>query len=157
MPTLLAALAAVLALAGPVQALPQDPFQRCAVKALRGDYGRLHPWQAKGYRRGLSQGATASRVVWLTAYYASEGRDGRIDNHGNPCTYRTAAANEVPRGSYIWTRYGLRQVLDSGAHRNDGIARRKGAEFWVDYWAENAAHCPFGDDNAGNVKAAVIR
>jgi len=136
--------------------LPVDPFQRTATKALRGDFGKLQAWQEAGYKRGLEQGVTASTSIWLTAYYGTEGRMGQVDSRGNRCTYRTCASNKVKRGSYIWTKYGLRQVLDCGAKFNDGIARRKGASLWVDYWYPSARHATFGD-NAGVTMAAVIR
>jgi len=123
---------------------PQDPFQRTATKALQGKFGKLSSWQQAGYERGLKLGVTANRTIWLTGYYATEGHDGHVDCRGRPCTYRTAAANLVPQGSYIWTRYGIRENRDRGAHSNDKIARRKGASLWCDYWYPSGRHCPFG-------------
>lgn len=148
-------LAAMTIATGALAQLPADPFQRVATKALRGDFGKLQQWQVTGYKRGLEQGVTASTSIWLTAYYGTEG-SGKVDSRGNRCTYRTCASNNVKRGSYIWTRYGLRQVLDCGAKSNDGIARRKGASLWVDYWYPSARHASFAGANAGVVSAAVI-
>ena len=135
--------------------MPADPFQRVATKALRGDFGKLHDWQARGYRLGLDQGVTANTRIFLTAYYGTEA-SGKVDSKGNACTYRTCASNKVKRGSYIWTKYGLRQVLDCGALFNDRIALRKGADLWVDYWYPSARHASFAGANAGVVSAAVI-
>lgn len=135
--------------------MPADPFQRAATKALRGDFGKLHDWQARGYRLGLAQGVTANTRIFLTAYYGTEA-SGKVDSKGNACTYRTCASNKVKRGSYIWTKYGLRQVLDCGAHFNDRIAISKGARLWVDYWYPSARHATFAGANAGVVSAAVI-
>jgi hypothetical protein len=134
--------------------LPHDPFQRCATKALRGDYGKLQAWQREGYRRGLQQGVTARSLIFLTAYYGTE-VGGRIDRRDQRCTLKHAAANRVPQGHYVWTKFGLRKVLESGAHSNDAYAREKGAAFWIDYWYARARHCPFGGSTYTHV--AVIR
>ncbi len=111
-----------------------DPFQQCAAKALRGDYGCLQNWQTHAYQLGLRRQVTVRGLAWRTSYYPWEGRQGRIDARGRPCTRRTAAANLLPRGAYIWLAEPcqMRQVLDRGAHHNDHVARRKGAEVWVD-------------------------
>jgi len=137
-------LTVLLGMTAPQHALSTDPFQRTALKALSGSYGELRPWQRAGYERGLRLKATASRTAWLTGYYATEGHDGRVDCRGRLCTYRTAAANTIPQGSFIWTRYGIRQVMDRGARSNDRIARRKGAALWCDYWYPSGRDCPFG-------------
>ena len=129
-----------------------DPFTVTAREALAGKWGPLPPWKAHAYRLGLRQGVTASRRVWLTAYYPWEGHDGRVDARGNPCTLRTVAANVLPYGSYLWTAdpCGMRQVLDRGAARNDRIAKRRGCNFWADLWMtrEMGTH---------TTRAAVIR
>jgi hypothetical protein len=120
-------------------ACADDPFQRTATKALRGDFGKLHDWQRIGYTRGLKLGVTTSHKFLVTAYHAGEGRDGRIDNRGRPCTERTAASNRVKRGSYIWTEaWGIRQVLDCGARSNDRKADRAGCDSWLDLWFPSA-------------------
>jgi hypothetical protein len=133
--------------------LPADPFQYTAVRALRGDYGKLQPWQRAGYQRGLQQGVTTRHLVFLTAYYATE-VGGKYDRRGEPCTMRHAAANRVPQGCCVWTKFGLRKVLDSGAQSNDAYARDHRAAFWVDYWYPHRAHCPFGGSTYTHV--AVI-
>jgi len=40
--------------------LPSDPFQRCAMRALRGDFGPLKPWQEEAYRLGLEGGGNGA-------------------------------------------------------------------------------------------------
>ncbi len=134
----LAASALALARAAVGDALPADPFQRCATKALRGDYGKLKNWQRAAYKRGLDAGVTADHRFVVTAYLGTEGRSGRIDSRGNRCTMRTAASNRVKRGSYVWTpRWGIRQVLDCGAKSNDRKADRMGCDSWLDLWFPN--------------------
>lgn len=113
-----------------------DPFQRCAIRALAGEFGPLKPWQEEAYRLGLERGVMVQGRVWLTAYYPWEGRSGRVDCRGNPCSPRTVAANRLPYGSYIWVASpcGVRQVLDRGARSNDRIADRRGCDLWLDLW-----------------------
>ena len=121
--------------------LPQDPFQRCAYKAvIRQEFGPLEPWQHRAYTQGLQQGITVGGKAWLTVYGPWEGRQGRITASGAKCSPRVAAANSVRMGWFIWlqsTPNGgaeIRQVLDCGAKRNDAIARTKGASLWADLW-----------------------
>jgi len=117
-------------------ALPTDAFQQCAVKVLRGDYGEVPAWKLAAYRCGLDQGQQVRGHVWLTAYYPWEGRSGRVDSRGAPCTSRTAAANRLSRGAYLWVEEPcqMRQVLDRGARFNDRIADRHGCNLWADLW-----------------------
>jgi hypothetical protein len=114
----------------------QDPFVACALKVVAGDYGEVPAWKLEAYRRGLLNNTTVKGHVWLTAYYPWEGRSGQVDCKGNPCTLRTAAANRLPYGSYIWVAEPcqMRQVLDRGAHSNDHIADRRGTSLWADLW-----------------------
>jgi len=118
------------------EALPADPFQRCAVRALAGEFGALAPWQREAYTLGLERGVTVKGKAFVTAYYPWEGRSGRVDCKGNPCTKRTAAANRLPYGTYVWVAdpCGMRQVLDRGARSNDRVADRRGCDLWVDLW-----------------------
>jgi len=130
------ALQIALALASLLPQHSTDPFTQCATKALKGDYGVLADWQAEGYKLGLARGVHSDRTVWLTVYYATEGRDGQIDRRGRKCTLRTAAATSVRENAYVWCYPPgeLRQIRDTGSRRNDARAERKGAEFWIDYW-----------------------
>jgi hypothetical protein len=136
--------------------LPHDPFQRCATKALRGDYGRLSGWQRAGYTAGLQQGVTVSRCLVLTQFNGREA-SGKIDGRGRACTMRTAASNRIPQFSFIWTeRTGLRQVLDTGAHSNDWRASGLGGT-WVDIWYPTARHArEAGIDGWRPVRGAVV-
>jgi len=119
--------------------LPIDPAMRCAVKALRGDYGELAEWQERGYIAAISCGVDWRRA-WATQYYPSEGFPrGQACSTGYPVDERVAAANELPAYAWVWSNTtGLRQVLDCGARRNDRVARRKGADLWIDFWVPRA-------------------
>lgn len=139
---LMALLAAVTGqpLAEAVPELPTDPLQRCAHRALRGDFGRIHQWQGDGYRAAIASGATVQGTAWVTSYYPSEGFvEGQCTRSGNGVSLRSAAVRRADwrqrRGQYIWTAaYGIRIVEDTGADRNQRIAQRRGAEIWLDYW-----------------------
>jgi hypothetical protein len=126
----------------------------------------LDAWQEAGYRAGLAQGAMATQAVWLTSYYGTE-KDGRVDRAGDRCTLRHVAANLAPRYGWIWTRFGLRQVLDCGARRNDDYARypwryeehrhRQPADMWADYWFARPGDSTFGGATRQPVWCAVVR
>ena len=137
--------------------LPRDPFRRCAVKALRGDFDSAPAWKLDAYRRGLSCGVTARHRLLVTAYLGAE-PNGRVDRRGKPCTWKTAASNRIPYGSYIWTeRWGIRQVLDCGARSNDLKADRADCHAWVDLWFPTAAHARrAGCDGWAPTPGAVI-
>lgn len=102
-------------------------------------------------------GVTAKHRVLVTAYVGIE-PDGRVDRRGQPCTWRTAASNRVPYGSYIWTeKWGMRQVLDCGARSNDRKAHNAGCDFWVDIWFPSIRYAYLaGCDGWRPVRAAVI-
>jgi len=135
-PTAALALLAAIAVPG-AQPLPADPFQRTAVRALRGDYGRLQQWQRDGYTQGLATGATASRILVLTQYNGDE-PDGKHDRRGRDCSLRTAASNRIAENAWVWTELsGIRQVRDCGAHSNDHRAACIGGT-WVDIWFRHA-------------------
>jgi len=114
----------------------EDPFVRCAKKALKGHYGPLKPWQRKAYKQGL-KGAIRRVKVWQTTYYPQEGFDrGEACRWGYGCDESIAAANLLPAHSIVWVpRPGqLRIIGDTGARRNDRVAKRKGAHIWGDLW-----------------------
>jgi 3D (Asp-Asp-Asp) domain-containing protein len=140
----------------PATDLPADPFQCAAVRALRGDYGKLAPWQRAGYAAGLQQGVTVSRCLVLTQFNGREA-SGKRDRRGRACTMRTAASNIIPENSYIWTEgTGLRQVRDTGASSNDRKARGIGGT-WCDIWYPTARHARrAGIDGWKPVRGAVI-
>lgn len=131
-------------------ALPDDPFQRCAVKALRGDYGTLADWQRRGYRAGLAAVVTVQGTATVTTYYPQEGcYRGKAMRSGVGVTERYAAClrREWPRlrGSYVWVQPttnsqgrlvgGLRQIMDTGANSNhQRFGTRMGSDRWLDYW-----------------------
>ena len=120
--------------------LPHDPFQRVAIKALRGDYGQLRPWQKAGYASGLAQGVTVQGTAWVTSYYPAEGfRRGKATRSGIGVSERSAAVTRDTwyqrRGQWVWTQsYGIRVVEDTGANFNRAAAHKHGASIWLDYW-----------------------
>ena len=151
-------LAAVLLTGAPAPApapLPEAPAQRIAVKALAGEFGPLAGWQREGYGR-IARGRFVTKRAWRTHYGPYEGRQGRVDAAGRPCTMRTLAANRIPRGAYVLLieRGELRQVLDCGAASNDRrFAARNGCEVWVDRWHPSSRLRDVG----GPVTVAVAR
>jgi len=143
--------------AGPAWSREADPFRRVALKARAGMFEGAPAWKLAAYERGLAQGATTSKRLLLTAYLGTEW-DGKRDRYGNHCTLRHVAANRLPRKSYVWTRYGLRQVLDCGAKSNDRKADRRGCDAWADYWYPTARDARrAGLDGWTPARAAVIK
>lgn len=139
-------------------ALPENPFARCATKALRGDYGELAEWQRKGYQRGLCNGAQKTRC-WVTTYFPEEGNHrGDTTASGWGCSERVASANLLPMWTWVWTpQTGIRQVMDRGARSNDAVAQRRyGAELWIDFWEPREGSL-FGDENGGARSVWIIR
>jgi hypothetical protein len=124
--------------------LPLDPCLRCAEKALAGAYGELADWQKVGYQQFVKHGPTW-QSAWTTQYYPSEGFwRGKGTRWSYPVNERCAAANELPGFSFVWSnRFGIRQVLDTGAdsndrHARDGTAHRLPADHWLDIWVPRA-------------------
>lgn len=137
--------------------LPTDPMRRCAVKALRGDYGELQAWQREGYEAALRRQPLILRA-WVTTYYPSEGFPrGQMCRWGIGVSERVAAANKLPPKTWVWhPRTGIRQVWDTGAHSNDRRASRLGADLWIDFW-EPRKGMLFGDDNASVQKVWIVK
>jgi len=136
--------------------LPDEPLQRCATKALSGWFGELEDWQREGYERAL-QGDVRQVRAWVTTYFPEEGFPrGQTTRYGHGVDERCVAANLLPAYTWVWhPRTGIRQVLDTGARRNDRVARRKGADLWLDFW-EPVRGSLWGDDNAGVRQIWVI-
>jgi len=124
--------------------LPEDDCLRCAAKALRGDFGKLQEWQRVGYAQFMEHGPTWKRA-WCTDYFPDEGFPrGQGTRWSYPVNERCAACNELPGFSFVWSnRFGIRQVLDTGADSNDRHARngtkhRPSAGHWLDIWVPRA-------------------
>ena len=131
---------------------PADPFQRCALRVLAGEFGEVEEWKLEAYRRGLEAGVTVRPGKLLMTHYgpwdgvkgSQAWRDGTWDRRGRRCSTRTLGSNFLPENSYVWlcwrtggaTLTELRQVRDCGARGNDPVARRLGADCWVDRWTE---------------------
>lgn len=130
------------------QDLPQDPLQRCATKAINGDFGKLKDWQAKGYKLAIKHGVTVQGKAWVTSYFPSEGfREGDCTASGRGVSIRSAAVkiNDFKKLKlmYVWTNYyGIRIVEDCGANSNLRKAQSQykkdhpiqSAKIWLDYW-----------------------
>ena len=119
--------------------LPANPVQRVAQKALKGEYGNLEDWQYKAYKYALAQDADIDGVAWVTSYGPWEGfRFGEACAFGYGCSDSTAAANLIPSHYYVLIElpdgWEVRRIEDRGAKRNDLLARRKGAQVWIDRW-----------------------
>ncbi len=119
--------------------LPANPVQRVAHKALSGEYGKLEDWQYKAYKYALAQGANVDGVAWVTSYGPWEGfMFGEACAFGYGCSDSTAAANLIPSHYYVLIElpegWEVRRIEDRGARRNDFLARRKGAQVWIDRW-----------------------
>jgi len=110
--------------------LPDDPFRRCAVKALRGDYGTLVEWKRCAYEWGLARGVTVCGLAKVTSYGPWESPEmsgGNWTASGTHVSEDECAANpEIPFGTIIWTPYGLRRVEDRGGWVKVGFALVRG-------------------------------
>ena len=112
--------------------LPTDPFQRVAVRALRGDWGPLPDWKRCAYEWGLVRGVEVCGVAKVTSYgYLWEPAwlaGGTTCASGARVYVGECAANpEIPFGTIIWTAaYGLARVEDRGGWVKVGYARVHG-------------------------------
>jgi hypothetical protein len=114
---------------------PDCPYELMAIRSIRGEFGDLEKWQERGYTKLLDEGGV-KKTAWVTQYYPSEGFPrGQGTRWGVGVDERVIAANELPASSWvILLNVGIRQVLDTGANSNDSVARRKGADHWLDLW-----------------------
>jgi len=117
--------------------LPDDPAQRVAAKALRGDFGELKPWQVKGYKL-FAEGKGKRQVAWITRYWPGEPGVNHTTASGRRVDHQTAAMLDVPFGTFVLldlpTGFNLRRVWDRGSRRNTARARARGAQVWCDLW-----------------------
>jgi len=122
-----------LLLCAPVLAceLPDDPAQRCATRAIRGDFGELKAWQRDGYQHILDNNITVQGTAKVTSYsYHWESRrmaGGEWTASGSHVHTAGCAANPgIPFGTLIWTPHGLRYVTDRGGWVKLGYVRGVG-------------------------------
>jgi hypothetical protein len=111
---------------------PQDVFQACRARVLRGDYGKQPQWKLDIYRKAA--GVRANRLAKVTSYgpWESDAMSGgpfswlkngtRVRLNEAHC----AANPEIPEGSIVWTDYGLRFVVDRGGWVKLGYVRGVG-------------------------------
>jgi hypothetical protein len=144
-----------------------DRFEQAARKALSpANPYHLKSWQREGYRAGL-KGIIIQRRAFVTTYYPSEGKQGKETASGVPPSLRTAAANLIGMGSFVWIPdpAHLRKIEDTGAHWNDTVAKApigipvyihyrgrdftcygKGADLWMDLWLPVAGYRGISSD-----------
>jgi len=121
--------------------LPDDPFRRCAVKALRGDYGTLADWQRQAYEWGLARGLRVppENRAKVTSYGPWE-PCGKYTASGEAVSLRWVSVDpkHVPLGTLIWTPWGLRYAMDTGAAvKVAGQYLREGENQNLDYFTEH--------------------
>ena len=136
-----------------IDPLPEDPCQRCAVKALRGDYNPLRTWQRYVYQYILDHNITVQGYAKLTGYgyhYESERGQNEWTSCGSHVHTAGCSANpEIPLGTLIWTPYGVRYVNDrGGAVKLRNTRRDESANF--DYWT-------FGNIGRRHVPYAIVK
>jgi len=101
-------------------ALPTDPFQRTAIRALAGEFGALQDWQEAAYIRGQREGVTCRGRAYLTSYghlWESRKMSGgpRGADHDVRLTEAHCAADRgLPFGTIVWCDGELRIVRDRG-------------------------------------------
>jgi len=114
----------------PEVTVPGEPFQRCATKALRGEYGPLEEWQRCAYIWGIAKRVRCCGLGKVTSYGPWESPQmsgGPTTATGLPVSQRFCAANpEIAFGTIIWTEYGLRYVQDRGGWVKLGWVRGVG-------------------------------
>lgn len=118
------------------EVLPSDPLQRCATKALRGDFGRIPAWQLALYRGVIERGVTVQCRVKRTNYCpkcsGTKCADGSRVRRGI-----CAAPKRIPMHSIVWTATdGLLKVCDRGGAVQAAPSRflRAGEALVIDVW-----------------------
>jgi hypothetical protein len=76
--------------------------------------------------------------AWVTRYDAGEGRQGVVGSRGNRLKVGDCASNLLPWGTRVEVAGRTYTVRDRGARSNDRIAKRRGAEIWLDLWQPNS-------------------
>ena len=120
-----------------------DPFRLCAERALAGYWGPLKPWQQQWYRLGLERGLTVQGRAKVTSFgpWENPRMSGGPFCWVGPVRIRLDAAHcaanpELPKGSIVWTPYGLRFVVDRGGWVRLGRPyTRPGETANLDYWS----------------------
>lgn len=124
------------------EALPADLLQRCARKALRGDFGKVPAWKLAIYQRVLNKGLTiqgrAKRTNYCPQCSGTHCADGSPVRRGI-----CAASRNIPMHSIIWLATdGLLKVCDRGGWvRVGGRYTRRGETANFDVWVPD---CPGG-------------
>lgn len=99
----------------PVWQLETDPFRRCALKALGGEFGGLKPWKQRLYEEGLLRGLRADRVCKRTTYCPHCDPTGVFADGKRFALGNCAANHEIPLHSVVWLATdGFLTVRDRG-------------------------------------------
>jgi hypothetical protein len=121
----------------------EDSFQRAARSAKEGKWGVLKPWQLEWYNYGLAHQLKVQGRAKVTSYgpWESDRMSGgpfcwlgsrRVVLGSAHC----AADRGIPKGSIVWTNYGLRFVVDRGGWvKVGGSFTSSGETANLDYWS----------------------
>jgi hypothetical protein len=92
-----------------------DPFRRCALKAVAGEFGILKDWQLYAYKWGLAHGVTCCGQTKITSYGPWE-KCGTHTASGERFStdFVSVPPKRIPLGTIIWTHWGLRYAMDTG-------------------------------------------
>ena len=106
--------------------LPDDPLQRCATKAVRGDFGRVPGWKLDFYQKVLDEGLTVDGKAKRTTYCPYCAGDTCAD--GSPVRNGICAASpNVRMHAIVWLATdGILKVCDRGGLVKVGTVKWKG-------------------------------
>ena len=132
--------------------LPSNPVQRCAAKALAGEFGELEQWQRQGYTKLLYlDKPPTEKLAWITVYNENDPGCNETGASGRHVSHRMAAMIDKPWATWVLvdldTGYQLRQIFDTGSRRNIWRAQnpkkcgssRPPAQTWIDLYYSPAA------------------
>ena len=118
------------------EVLPADQLQRCATKALRGDFGHVPAWKLALYRGVIERGVTVQCRIKRTNYCPK--CSGRTCADGSRVRRGICAAPErIPMHSIVWTATdGILNVCDRGGAVQAAPSRflRAGEAMVIDVW-----------------------
>jgi len=132
----------------PLQRTAMDPLQRCARKALAGEFGGLTEWQRAGYEYAIANSIEipAGNRSKVTSY-------GPWEPCGTHCysgdrartSFCAVPKRLIPLGALIWTPAGLRYAMDTGGAVHVGVCSygrvtRRTENMNIDYYTLRPMH-----------------
>ena len=138
------------------EVLPNAPLQRCATKALRGDFGTVPAWKLDAYRHVIERRLTAQGRAKRTTYCPScSGLTCADGSRVRPGI--CAASRNIPMHAIVWLASdGLLKVCDRGGWVDLRHVRR-GETANFDVWVPKCAGgCWTGPGTKRHVPWAVI-